>query len=178
MLAFENVDHFQQILNHLWSICATLLFVLPSLHHPPAFWIIQIISVEECSSLMQNLMQIRCCTHSVIFFKSLYCCSVTVVCIPPHLSSQPQPNLSPSLASTLPLGFVHVSFIVVPENPSPHHPPLTAPLAIVRLFLISMSLVIFCLLFSFVNYVPVKGEIICYLSLTTWLNFTFLSISL
>ena len=32
-----------------------------------------------------------------------------------------------------------------------------------------MSLVIFCLLFSFVDYVPVKGEIIWYLSLTVWL---------
>ena len=32
-----------------------------------------------------------------------------------------------------------------------------------------MSLVIFCLLFSFVDYVPVKGEIIWYLSLTAWL---------
>ena len=32
-----------------------------------------------------------------------------------------------------------------------------------------MSLVIFCLLFSLVDYVPVKGEIIGYLSLTAWL---------
>ena len=31
-----------------------------------------------------------------------------------------------------------------------------SPLAIVRLFLTSVSLVIFCLLFSFVDYVPVK----------------------
>ena len=38
-----------------------------------------------------------------------------------------------------------------------------------NLFLISMSLVIFCLFFSFVDYVPVKGEIIWYLSLTAWL---------
>ena len=37
----------------------------------------------------------------------------------PHPSTQPQPNPLPSLASTLPLGFVYVSFIVVPENPSP-----------------------------------------------------------
>ena len=36
--------------------------------------------------------------------------------------------------------------------------------AIVRFFLISMFLVIFCLLFSFVDYIPVKGEIIWYLS--------------
>ena len=42
-------------------------------------------------------------------------------------------------------------------------------MAIVTMFLISMSLVIFCLLFSFVDYVPVKGEIIWYLSLTAWL---------
>ena len=31
-----------------------------------AFWIIRIVSAEECSSLMQNLMQIRCSTCSVI----------------------------------------------------------------------------------------------------------------
>ena len=43
------------------------------------------------------------------------------------------------------------------------------PPTIVRLLLISMSLVIFCLLFSFFDYVPVKGEIIWYLSLTAWL---------
>ena len=36
--------------------------------------------------------------------------------------------------------------------------PLPSPLAIVRLFLISMTLVIFSLLFSFVDYVPVKGK--------------------
>ena len=40
----------------------------------------------------------------------------------PHPSTPPQPNLPPFPASTLPLGFVHVSFIVVPENPSPHCP--------------------------------------------------------
>ena len=28
--AFQNVDHFQQILKHLWSICATILFALHS----------------------------------------------------------------------------------------------------------------------------------------------------
>ena len=70
----------------------------------------------------------------------------------------------PSATSTLPLDFVLASFIVAPIDPSPH-----SPLAIVTMFLISMSLVIFCLLFSFVDYVPVKGEIIWYLSLTTWL---------
>ena len=40
---------------------------------------------------------------------------------------------------------------------------------LVRLFLTSMSLVIFCFLFSSVDYVPVKDEITWYLSLTVWL---------
>ena len=47
--------------------------------------------------------------------------------------------------------------------------PPHSPLAIVTLFLISMSLVIFCLLFSSIAYVLVKVEIIWYLSLTAWL---------
>ena len=47
--------------------------------------------------------------------------------------------------------------------------PPHSPVAIVTMFLISMSLVIFCLFFSFIDYVPVKGEIIWYLSLTAWL---------
>ena len=45
----------------------------------------------------------------------------------PHPSIPPQPVPPPSLASTLPLGFVLVSFIGVPENPSPHY-PLPTPL--------------------------------------------------
>ena len=44
---------------------------------------------------------------------------------------------------------------------SPLSPP-HSPVAIVTMFLISMSLVIFCLLFSFVDYVPDKGEITWY----------------
>ena len=44
-----------------------------------------------------------------------------------------------------------------------------SPLATIKLFLTSMSLVIFCLFFSSVDYVPVKGEILWYLYLTAWL---------
>ena len=51
-------------------------------------------------------------------------------------------------------------------NPLSSLSPTHSPLATVRLFLTSMSLVIFCLLFSSVDYVPVKGEIIWYLFLT------------
>ena len=67
----------------------------------------------------------------------------------PHPSAPPQPNPPPSPASTLPLGFVHVCFIVVPANPSPCYPFPPSP-ALVRLFLTSMTLVIFCLLFNFI----------------------------
>ena len=42
-----------------------------------AFWIIQIVSVEECSSLVQNLMHIHCSTCSVILnaMATQYTCS-------------------------------------------------------------------------------------------------------
>ena len=104
------------------------------------------------------------------FFNYFIVVQLQLPALSPHLSPPLHPNPPPSLASTLPLGFVHVSFIVVPEKLSLHCPIPPSPLAIVRLFLTSMSLVIFCLLFfSFSDYVPVKGEIIWYLSLTTWL---------
>ena len=62
-----------------------------------------------------------------IFYLNFYCYSITVVCLfSPSLTS-PQPNPPPSPASTLPLDFVHVSFIVAPVNPSPHY-PLPTPL--------------------------------------------------
>ena len=40
----------------------------------------------------------------------------------PHPSTLPQLNPPPSPTSTLTLGFVHVSFIVVPVIPSSHCP--------------------------------------------------------
>ena len=105
--------------------------------------------------------------ESGFFFKFFIVIQLQLYAFSPHPSTPPQVNPPPSPTSTLPLGFVHVSFIVVPVIPSSHCPPY--PLAIVRLFLTSMSLVIFCLLFSSVDYVPVKGEIIWYLSLPVWL---------
>ena len=45
-------------------ICAALIA-----SSPKAFWVIRIVSVEECSSLMQNLMLIR---HSTHFLKRFY----------------------------------------------------------------------------------------------------------
>ena len=75
----------------------------------------------------------------------------------------PHPSLPPSTPV-----IVHVSFMIVPTNPSPFSPEILSPLT-VSLFSISVSLVIFCLFVCFVDQVPVKGEIIWYLSLTSWL---------
>ena len=57
-------------------ICAALIALSPK-----AFWIIQIVSAEECSSLMQNMMQIHCWTHSVILnvMATQYKCSLNSV---------------------------------------------------------------------------------------------------
>ena len=85
--------------------------------------------------------------YPFLFKKLFYCCSITVVCIPrPLLPSQT--HLPPSLPSTLLLGFVHVCFIVVPENPSPIIATLL-PSGYCQTVLISMSLLEFCLLFFF-----------------------------
>ena len=57
-----------EAINHHWPIAA-------------AFWIIQIVSTEECSSLMQNLIQIHCATHSVILnmVATQYTCSLNSI---------------------------------------------------------------------------------------------------
>ena len=49
-----------------------------------SFWIVQIVSAEECSSLVQNLMQIHCSTCSVILNVTVtqYTCSLNGVCHP------------------------------------------------------------------------------------------------
>ena len=49
-----------------------------------SFWIVQIVSAEECSSLVQSLVQIRCSTHSVILdvMAIQYTCSFNGVCHP------------------------------------------------------------------------------------------------
>ena len=106
-------------------------------------------------------------TH-VLFKKIFYCCSVTVVCIfSPSLHPPAKPTSFPHLHPPPWFG----PCLIYSSSWKPFSPlfPPHSPLAIIRLFLTSVSLVIFCLLFSSVDYVPVKGEIIWYLSLTAWL---------
>ena len=61
------------------------------------------------------------------FFKIFIVIQLQLYAFSPHPSTPPQLNPPPSPTSTLPLGFVHVSFIVVPVNLSPHC-PLPTPL--------------------------------------------------
>ena len=49
----------------LKHLCHTFICAALIASSPKAFWVIQIVSVEECSSLTQNLMQSHCSTCSV-----------------------------------------------------------------------------------------------------------------
>ena len=88
--------------------------------------------------------------------------------VSPYPSTPPQPNPSPSPASTSPLVLSTCPLQQFLKTLLPTVLTLL-PSAIVRLFLTSMSLVIFCLLVSSVDYIPLIGEIIWCLSLTAWL---------
>ena len=109
----------------------------------------------------------------IIYFLFLilifYCYSITVVCLF-------SPSLHPTPAEPPSLPHLHPPHWFCPcglysSSCNPLSPLFFthSPLPIVSLFLTSMTLVIFCFLFSSVYYVPVKGEIIWYLVLTIWL---------
>ena len=105
----------------------------------------------------------------ISFFFNFYffnCYLITVVCLfSPSL--HPTPGEPTSLPPLHPppwiCSCVLYSSSCNPLYPLSPPPPPTPALAIVTLFLTSMSLVIFCLLFPSIAYVPVKGEIIWYL---------------
>ena len=59
------------------SICTALIH-----SSRKAFWIILIVSVEECSNLTQNLMQMHCSTCSVILNKDSHPCSLNGISSP------------------------------------------------------------------------------------------------
>ena len=79
-----------------------------------------------------------------------------------HHHCNPHSHLPPSILSPLSM-FIYNLF-----SSFPCYFPPPSPLVTVILVLISMSLVIFCLLVCFVDYVSLIGEIIWYF--TTWLT--------
>ena len=121
-------------------------------------------------TIWENIFANDTSDKGLSFLKKLfYCCSIIVVCI----FSQP---LHPSPAKQTCLPCLHpppwfCPCILYSSSWKPLSPlsPSHSPLVIVRLLLTSMSLVIFSLLFYFVDYVPIIGEIIWYLSFTAWL---------
>ena len=87
------------------------------------------VSIRRYTRVGGCIPQVLVCSHQTIaasFFFQIFNYFIVVQLqlsiFSPHLSTPPQPNPPPSPASTFRLGSVHVSFIVVPENPSPHYP--------------------------------------------------------
>ena len=125
------------------------------------------VQIQALRKKIFNLKKIYYVFFSI--FKLFYCCSIIVVSIfsPPLYPTPAKPT---SLPCFHPLPWF-CPCVLYSSSWKPFstlsHPP--SPLAMVRLFLTSVSLVIFCLLFSSVDYALVKDEIIWYLSLTAWL---------
>ena len=80
-----------------------------------------------------------------------------------HPSTPPQANPPHALASTLPIGFVHVSFIVVPENPFLHYtlPPPLWLLSDCSYFYISSYILFAFFLLLFMFQLKVRSYDIC-----------------
>ena len=113
-------------------------------------------------------------TNSIFIYLCIYfyCCSSTVVSIfPPSLSSASQ-TFTSHPQSFPPLWFcpwvLYTCSLMTLSSIFPHYLSPPSPLVTVSLF-ISVTPVVFCLLVCFVDYVPPIGEIIWYLSFTTWL---------
>ena len=142
-----------------WLLLLSIIF--SRLTHVVAF-----ISLRLSFSWPNNILGLIYHIFKIILLLFNYSCLHFLLTTPPH----PRPAKPTSLPCFHPPPWY--SPCVLYNSSWKTFPPLSSspsPLAIVRLFLTSMSLVIFCLLFSFVDYVPVKGEIIWYLSLTVWL---------
>ena len=67
----------KKTLHETWYMRKCVIVMKLPMPRAAAFWSIQIVSVEECSSLMQYLMQIHCSIHSVILnaMTTQYTCS-------------------------------------------------------------------------------------------------------
>ena len=98
-----------------------------------AFWIIWIFSTQECSSLMQNLMQIRCFTSSVILNETAtqYTCSLNSVYHPHWLVQWSHHHSCMHIAVYFPwlLGYISVTQTILiiltmtgvfPDRPHTH----------------------------------------------------------
>ena len=79
------------------------------------------ISISSCPNLVWLLYFLFFFFFFFFFFLSFIVIQLQLSAFSPHPSTPPQPIPPPSPTSSLPLDFVHVSFIAVPENPPPHY---------------------------------------------------------
>ena len=73
--------------------------------------------IYRCGFTRPRLSYLSFFYFALLFFKISLLFSYSF-CLSPHNMPPPQPSPPPSPDSASPLGFAHVSFIVVPENPS------------------------------------------------------------
>ena len=110
--------------------------------------LLSIFDLGHCLKTQYHYILVDVCLEDLSIF---YCCSITFVCIfSPPVHSTPAKSTSlpcfPPPPWFCPCVLYSSFWKPISPLPPPHY-----PLAIVRLFLTSMSLVIFCLLFSFVD---------------------------
>ena len=84
-------------------------------------------SSHSAGLCLDQLFSTSECVPRIFFFLVFIVIQLQLSAFSPRLYTSPQPKPPPSPASTLNLDFVHLSFIVVPVNHSPHC-PLPAPL--------------------------------------------------
>ena len=109
--------------------------------------------------LLNNVFLLNCTFLEILFFTFIF------IVVQVHLCPFFHHHL-PSSTLT-PFGFVHGPLNMFLDDPSPSfpcYPPLPSPL-------VTVSSLFLCLwfYFCFVDYVPLIGEIIWYLSFTAWL---------
>ena len=151
--------------NHLspCKLLTILLLMVPFTFftHPPTLSLLVTIPLVFVSMRLF-------CFFICSFFHFFHYCPNTVV---PHFSPllslalPPQSILTPL---SMPMDPLYMFLDLPLHLPSCYTPP-PSPLVTVSLFFISMPLVIFCSFVCFVDQVPLKGEIIWYLSFTTGL---------
>ena len=105
------------------------------------------------------------------FLIYFYCCSSTVVSVfSPHLP--PTPPIPTSYSRSYPFWLCPCVLYIYFLRRLPLFSPIISvpsPLWLLSVRSLLQSLVIFCSLVCFVDSVPIKGEIIWYVSFTTWL---------